>query len=420
VRTERLDSPVHSGPTGPERREPTAAAYRMEIPPRPGMKVAIVESDFSPDVADRLRPLPPTIQPIVYGHTRRLRTYNSYADAQPPTGVPSRTLRPVELTSRGPLVWFFKDLADALAVDKPDVIHLHSEPWQLVLLQALVWSRQRQTAVVVHTADRNFNTAPNVQRNLRRLVMSYSIPRVDGYIGQSNAAVREAFREGLASDVPTGVAVLPRDASVFRPATNNDERRATRQRLGLPATGVGVGFIGRFSEEKGPGQFLDAVDRLGDRDVWIAMAGSGPMEPSVRRRLESPGRFFLGALTYPSEAAAFYRCLDVLVVPSQRTPTAEEQSARAISEGMLSANLVVASNVGSNPEMLGSTGIVVEQSVASIEVGIRQALERVPGGAVTSAARRRAVELFSTEAVARTLADVWTRAYEHRLSSLCS
>ena len=381
------------------------------------MKVAIVESNFSPDVAERLRPLPPSVELIVYGHSETLRTYNSFSDAAPPSGIPSRTLRPVELTPRGPLLWFFRDFSEALDLDVPDVIHLHSEPWQLVLLQALAWSRHRPTAVVVHAADRNFGIAPLVQRTLRGVVMTYSLPRLDGYIGQSTAAVREALRSALPPSVPTGVAVLPRDARIFRPAGNSDERGETRRKLGLPDDGVGIGFIGRLSREKGPGEFLDAIDTLGPIDAWVAMAGSGPLEPDIRSRLEAPGRFFVGPLTYPLEAADFYRSLDILVVPSQRIGRSEEQSARAISEGMLSANLVVASDVGSNREMVGTAGITVEQSAPSISDGIRRALERTPDGVIRAAARRRAVDLFSVDAVADTMLDVWTSAYRHRLST---
>ena len=137
---------------------------------------------------------------------------------------------------------------------------------------------------------------------------------------------------------------------------------------------------------------------LGEATCWVAMAGFGPLEHELAPRMRSAGRFLVGRLEYPGEVADFYRSINVLVVASRNVGRWEEQASRAIAEGMLSSTVVVATDAGSNPEMVGSDGIVVAQDVPSLALGIARGLRAAASQDLGRQARERAIELFSVGA----------------------
>jgi glycosyltransferase involved in cell wall biosynthesis len=373
---------------------------------------------FRSDLAACLDALPDPVHPIVYGYTEKPRRH-TFVPGPPPQRHNSRILRPVALAPVGSKrAWYLRRLSRALDEDLPDVVYVMAEPWHVVVLQVLFWARRHpDVAVIVHAFDRNFSRAPTLDRQVRTLAMRGTLPRIDAYIGNSAAAIAEARRAGLRPEIPSAVATLPIDPRTFRPAASDAERRSARDRLALPSSGVGVGFIGRLSDEKGPLRFLDALDVLGDTVDWAVIAGSGPLERDVTTRMRGTGRFLLGHLESPTLVGDFYRSIDVLVVPSWEIGRYEEQSSRVLSEGMLSSNIVVATDAGSNPEMVGSAGIVVAQDVLALADGIMRGIAAAADGDLGRQARARAVELFSSEAFARTLVDISIRAREARVAT---
>lgn len=97
---------------------------------------------------------------------------------------------------------------------------------------------------------------------------------------------------------------------------------AAHQRVRPPRDSEGpilVGFVGRLSWEKGPDLFADALNLLGDTPVPVraVVAGSGPMESDIARKLAEAnleGWQMLGWLDDPADTLAR---LDVLVLPSR-------------------------------------------------------------------------------------------------------
>jgi len=374
------------------------------------MKVVIVGMEFKEDVA-HLALLAGEVELVLYGQEGPLRG-QAVAPGPPPTFCKSRTLRPVAVTPRGPLVWYYPELGRALSADQPDLVHAIAEPWRPVAAQAAAWSRDRDgKTFVVSTADRNWQAAPAFERFVRGRLTRRTLEDVNGLASESQAGVDEAVRFGLPPGAVTAVIhTNPRDPTVFRPPVDAAERERARSSLGLPIEGIGVGFIARLRREKGPELFLDAIDRLPERsDVWAAVAGTGPLESEVRRRALAPNLHYLGELDFRAQVADLYRAVDILVVPSIRVGRWEEQGPRAVIEGMLSGCAVVGTNVGAIPEMLGDTGVVVEPEAQALADGIVASF-----GRDGSAGRRRALERYSSEAVARQLLDFWRHARNHR------
>ncbi|NUR62058.1 MAG: glycosyltransferase family 4 protein [Catenulispora sp.] len=102
--------------------------------------------------------------------------------------------------------------------------------------------------------------------------------------------------------LPNGV-----DTALFRPVRDAAEQAAERKRLGLPADGVLVLFVGRFVPKKGFDLLLAATDP----GYRLVFAG-GPAE-ALAAAPESA--VYLGSLA-PAEVAAAYRACDVFALPS--------------------------------------------------------------------------------------------------------
>ena len=340
-----------------------------------------------------------------------------YGTGDPPEFSAFRELRPVRLSPGvGPRFWFYRDLDRGLDADRPDVVHVLTEPWQLLALQTSRWARRSPgTAFVMHNSDRNWWTVPAGKRLARRIVARQTFARADGFVSESSGGVREAEQFGLTNGTVTAAVIMnPRDPDAFRPPVDGAERKAARERLGLPREGTGVGYLGRLSEEKGPILFVDAFEHAAARaeqPLWAGVAGTGPQEGEVAARTAGTSINCLGSLDYPDQVATFLHAVDVLVMPSVRIGVWEEQAPRAVVEAMLSGCIVVGTPVGGIPEMLDGTGIVVDESTpSSLADGILRAATDEAASELPGAARTRAIDVYSGRSAARSLVDVWERA----------
>lgn len=140
---------------------------------------------------------------------------------------------------------------------------------------------------------------------------------------------RAALEEGLVH--PARIRVIGAgssngfDATRFHPATSGGgEEPELRERLSLPAGAPVVGFVGRFTRDKGLEDLLRAMDgvRHAVPDVRLLLVGAteegDPLPASVRERLE-PGREpWIVQAGFLSDPARAYRLMDVLAFPSAR------------------------------------------------------------------------------------------------------
>jgi glycosyltransferase involved in cell wall biosynthesis len=191
----------------------------------------------------------------------------------------------------------------------------------------------------------------------------------------------------------------------------------------LPTEGIGIGFLGRFVPEKGPLLFLEALRTKGllqgtPGPVWAAVAGSGPLEVEVASSATSTGAHFLGALNYWTEVPTFFRCIDVFVAPSWKTDFWEDQSPRTVIEAMLSGCVVVGSDSGAIPSMIGEHGVVVEEkNVSALVAGLRRAMELSMTG-IGGRARASAMKRYSGPEEAERLLSFWRACVDEQLSEV--
>jgi glycosyltransferase involved in cell wall biosynthesis len=389
------------------------------------MKAVFLGNTF-PDDPVHLQALAQEIDLTVYGTTFKLTSFTPSSKAKtpaskpwkvgqdiakPPPGCNSRVFKPLMRIRRGSIFWIYPGLAKALAADAPDVVHVASEPWGALALHASWWcERHPGTALLIHGTERRGHHGPMPERWGKQLFSRFVLSRSTGYVGESSGAVELARRTGLSSMSPTAVIHgNPRDPRLFRPPSSDEEKRGARRSLGLPEGGIAVGFLGRLSPHKGPLLFIDAARRIHEgTDVWNVVGGIGPLQAEVESRARNGGIRYLSGLRFPDQVAAFYQSVDIFVVPSWRTGRWDEQGPRAIIEAMMSSCLVVGSDCGSIPDMLGDCGIIVKQNdVDDLARGIADGVRRMNDSDLRERARTRAVAEYSGEAVAAKLLRIW-------------
>jgi glycosyltransferase involved in cell wall biosynthesis len=131
------------------------------------------------------------------------------------------------------------------------------------------------------------------------------------------------------------------------------DRSAIRADLG--ADGPLVVTVGRLAEQKGLPLLLDAAGRLGDRSPAprFVVAGDGPMEEALRRRIADEG-LPVRLLGRRDDVADLLAAADVVVVPSSW-----EGQPLVVQEALRAGAPLVATAVGGIPDLVGDAAVLV-------------------------------------------------------------
>lgn len=333
----------------------------------------------------------------------------------PPGGLRVVDHTPAWRSRRGHLSFVYPSLFKALDRQRPEVVHVVSEPWGLLAVQAAHWVRRRPgIRLVLHGCDTQWHHGSRAKRMARRALLRFTLPVTAAWVAESDKALDVARRNGLpAGSIASRIHTNPRDGQSFR-RPDAEERLAARAELGLDAEEVAVGLLGRLVPEKGLALFLDAAESLlaaGHR-MRFFIAGDGPMRPEVERRT-APGLVFLGRLDHPRGVVRLFSALDVLACPSLTTPDWEDQGPRSVLEAMMCGCVPVATPTGALPEMLAGRGVLTHSLDAE---GLADSL--LLAAELSTDDRRRellaawAQATWSSPAVAAGLVEVW-RAVSH-------
>lgn len=330
----------------------------------------------------------------------------------PPTGVPYISLRPFALRGqRGPLWWWYRGLFRTIRRLQPDVIHVLSEPWGLLAVQSTLAQRlvSRRSRLSVHGADNVYHHGRRTERFVRRWILKWVFGSLHGFASWNREGVDVARDSGLTRRVPTVVvpAVVP-DPDRFSALPNEGEE--TRKRFGVSDAQVIVGFIGRFSPEKGILELIEAIGLLGSAAPFLCVWGDGELRPEIERAISDAGiRGRLMGPLAPSDVAAALRSCDIVAIPSRNLSHLKEQFSRLAVEAMLTATPIVGFSTGELSNVVGSGGVLVRDGdVAALADAIsglsgdRRARERMG-----LAGRESVLERFHPQALAARLVAFW-------------
>ena len=225
---------------------------------------------------------------------------------------------------------------------RPGIVH--SRNWGAI--DAVAAARLAGVRVVVHGEHGREAGDPQGQNPRRRRVRRLLQPLVSRFVTVSRDLERWLVEDiGLRQEkvltIPNGV-----DLDRF----GNCDRLEARRALGVPASGVILGTVGRLDPVKDQAGLVRAFAEVAQahREAWLIVAGDGPCRADLLGlacdlRVSERVRFLGECRNVPGILAA----MDVFVLPS-----IGEGMSNTLLEAMASGLPVVATRVGGNPELV--------------------------------------------------------------------
>jgi len=282
----------------------------------------------------------------------------------------------------------------ALVRDKrPELVQIEAEP-ESAMARQLVRVAARLHVPTVIVTEANVDGATWVERWRRRRVLR----RLAGALAASDGAALLVRRD--APDLP--VAVVPPQGASAPPTAAH-----------APHEHVVIGFVGRLVPHRGLDTLLQALAQHRDVPWRLIVAGDGPERERLERlasELRLPARVRWAGALPPERIAELWPDIDLLVVPSRPTATWNEPTGAMLLEAMAHEVAVIGSQAGVLPELIGTAGLVTPPSdAAALSAAIGQMLHFEVRAPFARAARARALELFSDDAVAEQTMAFWQR-----------
>jgi glycosyltransferase involved in cell wall biosynthesis len=148
------------------------------------------------------------------------------------------------------------------------------------------------------------------------------------------------------------------DIENFKKEISLEEIKNLKQKLGIKESQKVIGYVGRFVEEKGIKDLVEAF-RLINLDSVLIFIGDGPEKKYLE---EIKGKIDEKIIILPPQShknlPKYYKIMDVLVLPSKTTKFWKEQYGKVLIEAMASGVSVVGSNSGAIPEVIGDVGSI--------------------------------------------------------------
>jgi glycosyltransferase involved in cell wall biosynthesis len=280
-----------------------------------------------------------------------------------------------------------------------EIVHTHGYRPD-ILHGAMRFRRTFATVTTLHGSSRMGG-----RTNVHELLQLALLRRFDAVIAVSRQ---------LGDDL-RGRWVSPPRLHVVRNGLNDKatlaSREDARRHLGLPETGIVIGWVGRLIPVKGADVFLGAVQRLRTPPILVSMIGDGDERAKLENIVRTEGLSntirFHGAV---ANIARYMSAFDLLVLSSR-----SEGTPITLLEAMLAKVPVVATAVGGVPDVIGSDrGLLVPVEDPDALANAIETVIQAP-----EVAEKRA-ELAAEYLHANLGIDRWVeshdRVYEHALS----
>ena len=262
-------------------------------------------------------------------------------------------------------------LAWARSFRRHDVVHLHyASPAHLFAAWPALLPTRTPVVVTVHGGD--VHSLP--RRGVRRRWVRLALRRAAAVVAASRDLKRELIDELGIEPGKIEVIDVGCDLGRFAPASPQAVP-ALRRRLGLPAKGTVVLFVGHLNHGKGLDILLAALEALpGQSRLTLLIVGSGPLRERLAAefaaRVPAIDVRWLGEVEH-SLMGDCYRAADLLVLPSRN-----EGRPAAILEAMACGTAVLASRVGGIPEIIehGASGLLFDSERSDL---LSSALDRL-------------------------------------------
>lgn len=283
-----------------------------------------------------------------------------------------------------------------LAALQPDLLHMDEEPYNLATWLALRSARKLGIPSL-------FFTWQNINR---RYPFPFSFFEQQNYRNAAHAiagnhdAAQVLKQKGYTGDI----SIIPQfgvDPTSFTPRPSPFTPHTT------------FAYAGGLLSEKGLDILLQAcAGLLGDwrlrivgegdqRDRLVALAG----ELEISDRVAFEGRI-------PSQQMpAFYQQSNVFVLPSRTLPNWKEQFGRVLIEAMASEVVVIGSDSGEIPNVIGDAGLIFpEENIAVLRAHMQRLIDQPDERRqLAQLGRQRVLERFTMKQIAQETVDVYEK-----------
>ncbi|MGL6075786.1 MAG: glycosyltransferase family 4 protein [Fimbriiglobus sp.] len=277
-----------------------------------------------------------------------------------------------------------------------DLLHIWEEPY--------VWSGYQ----IGRWADR----IPHIHYTFQNIAKSYPPPfswfekwtvgRSSGWIAAGRTVLEALAKKEIYRNKPSQLIPLGVDIDYFHP--DRSSGLSVLNRLGWSQPGLPVvGFLGRFVPQKGLSVLLPALEQI-KAAHRILFVGGGVLEGQLLDWARKQGehvRVVTGVRH--GEVPAYINAMDMLVAPSQTTPSWCEQLGRMLIEAFAVGIPVIGSDSGEIRYVIGDAGLVLPEADISAWTNAIGGLLDSPGERIRlgAAGRERAESVFAWSVIAK-------------------
>lgn len=147
--------------------------------------------------------------------------------------------------------------------------------------------------------------------------------------------------------------------------------------------------------------------------IRLKIVGDGPLKRVFTKKIKNDGfdmSVMIGVNTY-EEMPEIYRDVDILVLPSKHSKTWEEQYGMVLIEAMAAGLPIVAYDSGAIGEIIGQSGILVEEgNIGELFISIKRLIEAPDLGIkLGKMGRRRAEKYFDSKKTAYKIKSIYEK-----------
>jgi glycosyltransferase involved in cell wall biosynthesis len=231
----------------------------------------------------------------------------------------------------------------------PEIIYWMDEPDRLTTWLHLAWSKaQRQNRVLTCAYMLQNLEKPAYYKWHHQLAWKLNVFSLDAMIAATRASALVAKTYGIQK--PLSVIPLYADAKLFLPPTPSTKAEA-RRALRLAPSDYVLAYAGSLHPAKGISLLTRALPQ--HSQLRLIVASGDPWNES----LGPAPHAHLGPLQ-GKDLLRLYHAADAVILPSEPRPSWQEQIGRILLEGGLAGCLVMGSDSGAIPEIVGDADLV--------------------------------------------------------------